>query len=170
MYNKLIDEYVHNSCTILTFATAFRPAFLKMTPEAWQAEINKTPLKRRAEYKRSVIENGLESEFVVEALSHHRKLLSWMADSLKDSPYLAGETFSNADCAAIPYILRLELLKLSGLWDRYPAVTEWWARVRTRPSVKAAIFDRMTEADAAPFKNLAPDPWPTVQRLLKAAA
>jgi glutathione S-transferase len=30
MYNKLIDEYVHNSCTILTFATAFRPAFLKM--------------------------------------------------------------------------------------------------------------------------------------------
>jgi len=25
MHNKLIDEYVHNSCTILTFATAFRP-------------------------------------------------------------------------------------------------------------------------------------------------
>jgi glutathione S-transferase len=25
MYNKLIDEYMHNSCTILTFATAFRP-------------------------------------------------------------------------------------------------------------------------------------------------
>jgi glutathione S-transferase len=167
MYNKLIDEYVHNSCMILTFATAFRPAFLKMTPEAWQAEINKTPLKRRAEYKRSVIEHGLDSEFVVEA---HRKLLSWMADSLKDRPYLAGETFSNADCAAIPYILRLELLKLSGLWDGYPAVAAWWARMRTRPSVKAAIFDRMTEADAAPFKNLAPDPWPTVQRLLKAAA
>jgi glutathione S-transferase len=99
LYNKLIDEYVHNSCTILTFATAFRSAFLKMPPEAWQAEINKTPLKRRAEYKRSVIEHGLVSEFVADALAHHRKLLSWMADSLK-------------------------------------------------------IFDRMTEADAAPFKNL----------------
>ena len=43
MYNKLIDEYLHNSCTILTFATAFRPAFLKMAPEAWQAEISKAP-------------------------------------------------------------------------------------------------------------------------------
>jgi glutathione S-transferase len=104
---------------------------------------------------------------VVEALAHHRKLLAWMAASLKDGSYLAGESFSNADCAAIPFILRLELLKLSGLWDRY---VEWWARMRTRPSVKAAIFDRMTEADAAPFKNLAPDPWPTVQRLLKVAA
>ena len=25
LFNKLIDEYGHNSCTILTFATAFRP-------------------------------------------------------------------------------------------------------------------------------------------------
>ena len=59
LYNKLIDEYVHNSCTILTFATAFRPRFLKMKREEWLAEISKAPLKRRAEYKRSVIEHGL---------------------------------------------------------------------------------------------------------------
>ena len=169
MYNKLIDEYVHNSCMILTFATAFRPAFLKMAPEAWQAEIAKSPLKRRAEYKRSVIEHGLDSEFVADALMQHRKLLSLMAASLDSGPYLAGETFSNADCAVIPYILRLELLKLGGIWDRYQAVADWWARVRARPSVKTAIVDRMTEADTAPFKNLAPDPWPKVQELLKAA-
>jgi glutathione S-transferase len=169
MYNKLIDEYVHNSCMILTFATAFRPAFLKMAPAAWQAEIAKSPLKRRAEYKRSVIEHGLDSEFVADALAQHRKLLSWMADSLKNGPYLAGETFSNADCAVIPYILRLELLKLDGVWNRHPAVAEWWARMRTRPSVKAAIFERMSEADWAPFKNLAPDPWPKVRELLQAA-
>ena len=169
MYNKLVDEYVHNSCTILTFATAFRPAFLKMAPEQWQAEFNKSPLKRRAEYKRSVIEHGLNSEFVVDALVNHRKLLLWMAESLQGGRYLAGDSFSNADCAVIPYILRLELLKLTGMWDRYPSVSEWWERMRTRPSVKAAIFDRMTEADAAPFNNLAPDPWPRVQELLTAA-
>jgi glutathione S-transferase len=169
VYNKLIDEYLHNSCTILTFATAFRPAFLKMAPEAWQAEINKAPLKRRAQYKRSVIEHGLDSEFVVEALAQHKKLLSAMADSLRGGPYLAGDSFSNADCAVIPYVLRLELLKLARMWDRYPAIADWWLRVRTRPSVKAAIFDRMSEADWAPFKNLTPDPWPKVQALLKAA-
>ncbi len=106
---------------------------------------------------------------MAEALAYHRKLLSWMTDSLKAGPYLAGEGFSNADCAVIPYILRLEILKLGGMWDRYPSIAEWWARMRTRPSVKAAIFDRMSEADWAPFKNLAPDPWPKVQELLKAA-
>jgi glutathione S-transferase len=169
LYNKLVDEYVHNACMILTFATAFRPNFIKMPREAWLAEINKTPLKRRAEYKRSVIEHGLESEFVSDAIDHHKKLLSWMNESLQGGRYLAGDSFSNADCAIIPYMLRLELLKLSGMWDRYPAIGDWWMRMRDRPSVKAAIVDRMSETDWAPFRNLAPDPWPKVQSLMKAA-
>ena len=169
LYNKLIDEYVHNSCTILTFATAFRPGFVNMPKEAWLAEINKAPLKRRAEYKRSVIEHGLKSEFVQDALAQHQKLLRWMDQSLQSAAYLAGAAFSNADCAVIPYILRLELLKLAGLWRDYPRVADWWSRMRERPAVKAAVFDRMSERDWAPFRNLAPDPWPEVQALLQAA-
>src|ERR1700758_2598617 len=30
LFNKLIDEYVHNACTVLTFAIAFRPRFQAM--------------------------------------------------------------------------------------------------------------------------------------------
>ncbi len=169
LYNKLIDEYMHNSCTIMTFATAFRPRFLKMPREQWLTEINKAPLKRRAEYKRSVIEHGLDSEFVIDALAQHQKMISWMAEDLRRGSYLAGDAFSNADAAVIPYVLRLDLLKLGGIWSQHAAVADWWARMRERPSVKATIFDRMGESDWAPFKNLAPDPWPKVQTLLKAA-
>jgi glutathione S-transferase len=169
LYNKLIDEYMHNSCTIMTFATAFRPTFLKVPREQWLAEINKAPLKRRAEYKRSVIEHGLDSEFVTDALVQHRKMISWMAEDLAAGPYLAGNAFSIADVAVIPYILRLELLKLAGIWAGHPAVAEWWARMRERPSVRRTIFDRMKDSDWAPFRNLSPDPWPRVQALLKAA-
>jgi glutathione S-transferase len=133
------------------------------------AEINKAPLKRRAEYKRSVIEHGLDSEFVVDALAQHQKLLAWMGAALTEGAYLAGQAFSNADCAVIPYVLRLELLKLEAMLEPYPAIVDWWTRVRERPSVKAGIFDRMTEADWAPFKTLSPEPWPKVQALLKAA-
>ncbi len=169
LYNKLIDEYMHNSCTIMTFATAFRPNFLKVPREQWLAEINKAPLKRRAEYKRSVIEHGLDSEFVADALGQHRKMISWMAEDLANGPYLAGNAFSIGDVAVIPYILRLELLKLAGIWAEHPAVAEWWARMRERPSVRRTIFDRMKDSDWAPFRNLSPDPWPRVQALLNAA-
>ena len=169
LYNKLIDEYVHNSCTIITFATAFRARYLKIPREQWLDEINKAPLKRRVEYKRSVIEHGLDSEFVTDALAQHKKLIARMAGDLAHGPYLAGDAFTNADCAVIPYILRLELLRLSAMWRQHAVVADWWARMRERPSVKAAIFERMEETDWAPFKNLAPDPWPKVQALLQVA-
>jgi glutathione S-transferase len=169
LYNKLIDEYLHNSCMILTFATAFRPNFLKLPRETWLAEVNKSPLKRRAEYKRSVIEHGLDSEFVSDAVAQHKKLLSWMDQALQSGKYLAGDSISNADCAVIPYILRLELLKLGGMWERYPSVGDWWRRMRDRPSVQTEIVARMTETDWAPFRNLSPDPWPKVEALLQAA-
>jgi hypothetical protein len=55
------------------------------------------------------------------------------------------------------------------MWQRYPRIADWWTRMRVRPSVKATIFDRMSEADWTPFRNLAPDPWPKVEALLKAA-
>ncbi|MFL6822097.1 MAG: glutathione S-transferase family protein, partial [Xanthobacteraceae bacterium] len=99
-----------------------------------------------------------DSEFVADALAQHQKLLSWMADSLARGPYLAGESFSNAECAVIPYVLRLELLKLDGLWAQYPAIADWWARMRARPSVKSAIFDRMKDNDWAPFRTSRPIP------------
>ena len=114
-----------------------------------------------------MIEHGLDSEFVADALAQHQKLLSWMAHALARAPYLAGESFSNAECAVIPYILRLELLRLEALWAEHPAIADWWARMRARPSVKAAIFDRMTEKEWAPFKGLEPDPWPKVEELLQ---
>ena len=63
LYNKLIDEYVHNSCTILSFATAFRARFARMTPEAREAELAKSPSKQRSEYKRDVVAHGLDFAF-----------------------------------------------------------------------------------------------------------
>jgi glutathione S-transferase len=169
MFGKLIDEYVHNSCMILTFATAFRPAFLKLSPEQRDAEFARSPIRNRAEYKRDVVNRGLESKYVGDALAHHGKLLTWIDQAMQSGPYLAGERYSNADIAVIPYVLRLELLRLSNLWDQHPGVAAWWQRVRERPSTRLAILDRMSEADWAPFRNLAPDPWPKVRELLEAA-
>ena len=106
---------------------------------------------------------------LLDAVKQHKKLISRMAEDLKHGSYLAGDTFTNADCAVIPYILRLQLLKLDAMWRAEPAVADWWARMQRRPSVHATIFERMEEPDWAPFKNLSPDPWPRVKVLLEAA-
>jgi glutathione S-transferase len=162
-FNKMIDEYVHNSCTILTFATAFRGWLGGLTAEQIDARLAKSPNKKRAEHKRDVALYGLESKFVREALDYHLKLLKMMDAALARGPWLAGEAFSLADAAVIPYILRLDLLKLEKLFSE--KTRSWYARMRERPSVKKEMLERMTPQDKAPFEKLDPDPWPVIKKL-----
>src|SRR5438874_2557970 len=96
-FNKLIDEYVHNSCTILTFATAFRPWFAGLTSEQIEQRLAKSPSKKRTEYKRDVALNGLDSKFAREALEHHEKLLKLIDEA--GGGWLAGGELSLADIA-----------------------------------------------------------------------
>jgi glutathione S-transferase len=166
-FNKMIDEYVHNSCTILTFATAFRPWFAGLSGEEIEARLAKSPSKQRTEYKRDVALNGLDSKYARDAVGHHLKLLKMMEQSLADGPWLAGASFSLADAAVIPYVLRLDLLKLDRLFN--PSVKAWYARMRERPSVRKEMLERMTPQDRAPFDKLEPDPWPKISALVAKA-
>jgi glutathione S-transferase len=169
LYNKLIDEYVHNSCAILSFATAFRARLQRMGREAREAELSKSPLKKRTEFKLDVTERGLASPFVAEAVAYHEKLLSRMDESLERGRFLAGDDFSLAEAGVIPYIFRLEVLRLAKMWDKRPRIAAWWDHIRQRPSTRIAIIDRMSEGDWSPFKNFEPDPWPAVQAMVDAA-
>ena len=168
-FNKLIDEYVHNSCTILTFATAFRPWFAGLSGEEIEKRLAKSPSRQRTEYKRDVALNGLGSKYVKDALGHHGKLLKEIAAALTQGPWLAGEAFSLADAAVIPYLLRLDLLRLKSIWEKLPGVAAWYQRMRARPSVKKELLDRMRPEDRAPFEKLEPDPWPKVKELVWAS-
>ncbi len=167
-FNKLIDEYLHNSCMILTFATAFRPWFAGLSGEQIMARLAKSPLTQRTEYKRDVALNGLDSKYVRDAVGHHIKLLKMMDHALESGPWLAGNGFSLADAAVIPYLLRLDLLKLADWFADRPRITQWYARMRERPSVKKELLDRMTPADKAPFEKLGADVWPKVRALIPA--
>jgi glutathione S-transferase len=169
LYNKLIDEYVHNSCAVLSFATAFRARLQRMSREAREVELSKSPLKKRTEFKLDVTDRGLQSHFVAEAIEYHEKLLTRMEQSLERRPFLAGDALSLAEAGVIPYIFRLEALRLAKMWDKRPRVAAWWDRIRQRPSTRAAILDRMGDGDWAPFKNFEPDPWPMVRTMIEAA-
>jgi len=165
-YNKVIDEYVHNSCTILTFATAFRPWFAGLSGDEIEKRLAKSPSKQRTEYKRDVALHGLGSKYVRDAVGHHMKLLTLMDTTLASgSPWLAGQTFSLADAAVIPYILRLDLLRLQHMWERLPRIGEWYGRMRARASVTKELLERMRPEDRAPFDKLEIDPWPQVKEM-----
>jgi len=168
MTAKLVDEYVHQACTTLTFATANRVPLMRLTPEELEAQLAKSPSKKRAEIKRQVVTMGLDAPVVIDALEQHEKLLARIEAAMADGPYIAGQDWSLADAAATPYVWRLDKLKLARLWDKRPGVAGWYERVRARPSFKVAVDDWLTSADIERYAN-APDPWPKVQEILRTA-
>jgi glutathione S-transferase len=167
--NKLIDEYVHDSCTTRTFATSNRAPMLKMGKEALEAELAQTPNAKRAEIKRQVAQHGLDAPVVVDAVRHHEKLLDRIEEATKAGRFIAGDRYSIADIAATPYVWRLEQLRLSRMWAHRPGVAAWYERVRARPSFDQAIGQVVTKEDFERYRSFEPDPWPKVQSILKAA-
>ena len=62
-------------------------------------------------------------------------MLNDMARQLDKTPWLAGDQFSLADTAVLPYVIRLEHLMQSWLWDKSPqraSVGDWLKRIKTR--------------------------------------
>jgi glutathione S-transferase len=169
MTTKLMDEYVHNCCTVLTFATANRPALLKKSPEQLEADLSKTPSKARAEVKRQVYHHGLDAPVARDALRYHMTLLNRIEAAMQDGPYLAGNDYSLADAAATPYIWRLTKLRLSRLWDDKPGVARWYERVQARPAFDKAVEGWLTRVEHDRYAGFEPDPWPKVSALLQAA-
>ena len=168
MTTKLMDEYVHASCTTLTFATANRAHFARMSAEEFEAELAKSPDPKRSEIKRQVVKHGLEAPLVVDALRHHETLLNRIEAATKEGPFMAGAGYSLADAAATPYVWRLDKLKLARMWEHRPGVAAWYERIRARPSFKAAVEDWVTPADHERYAK-EPDPWPKVSEILRAA-
>ena len=169
LFNKFIDEYVHNACTVLTFAIAFRSRFQKLDPVNLEGYLSSAPNQKRSDHKRDVIAHGLDSKFCIEAVRNFIKLLQWIERATLEHDYLAGDEFSLADIAVIPYVIRLDMLRLVPMWHSYPRVAAWHERMRRRPAVERAIVSSMTAADRAPFEEISVDPWPYIGRMVRQA-
>lgn len=166
---KLMDEYVHDSCTVLTFATANRGRLAQMTPAERAAELAQSPSRKRTEAKLQVVERGLDAPLVVEATKNQERLLAWIDETTESGPWIAGEAYSLADAAATPYVWRLDCLRLARMWDRRPRVAAWYERIRARPSFDAAVTRHLAQADIDRYASFEPDPWPKVKSILEAA-
>jgi glutathione S-transferase len=134
VWAKIPDEGLHAACAVISNAIAFRHQYLAMPREEMDRNIASTPDPARRERKRQGIEYGLEAPFVPPAVKLHERTLAKMEAQLGRTKWLAGDEFSLADIALIPYVQRLEHLAQNWMWreDR-PGVTRWFDACKARP-------------------------------------
>ena len=72
-------------------------------------------------------------------LKYHLGYVSYLAERRK---WLAGDELSFADMAAAGHVSCLDYLD-EVPWEAYPSAREWYVRVKSRPSFRALLADRL---------------------------
>lgn len=170
VWAQVPDAGIHAACATVSFAAAFAEQVKAMnTPEALKERLTKLPDRARAWRQEQLYAHGLGAPFVPEAVKLHDKMLTDMEKSLSQTKWLASDSFSLADCAIAPYVLRLDVLGLSKWWDNRPHVADWYARLQARPSWAGAItaFPSLGKGDYDDdLKSKGIDVWPKVKAML----
>lgn len=161
---------IHAAINTLTFATAFRDMVrADKTEEEIAAQLTKMPDPVMRLKRRDLLDNGVASPYVEQALGHLKQAFEDMVKNFKTHPWLSGPEFGIADIALTSYIDRLEKLGFAGLWAGENAgVGRWLDAVRARPSYVSAITEltlpgadeRMRE-DGTPY-------WPEISKIWQA--
>ncbi len=77
-------------------------------------------------------------------IHYHLDYLAWLNDRRR---WLAGESYSLADVTAAAHLSVVDYLG-DVPWDKHPGAKDWYARVKSRPSMRAILADHV--AGAAP--------------------
>jgi glutathione S-transferase len=72
-------------------------------------------------------------------IHEHMTYISWLIDRRK---WLAGDEFSLADVTAAAHLSVVDYLG-DVPWDKYELAKDWYARIKSRPSFRALLSDRL---------------------------
>jgi len=167
--DELILPEAHRNCSIwrtLAEEACIEGNLANLSAAECEAYFAKAPSKKVSEYKRDVVERGMDSKPSIESIEVHERLLDWTPEFAARWKYLTGDTLTQADIASISYVIRLDFVGLKNMWAARSGVAAWYERMRAHPCVENALFNRLGAADWAPFKKWGFDAWPQVERII----
>ena len=109
--------------------------------EKFEREVNDFTLRERVD-KRLMRRGQPDYERFkqgADALAWHLDYISWLLDQ---RTWLAGERYTVADIAAAAHFSALDYIDIVP-WANFPAVREWYARIKSRPSLRFVLRDRI---------------------------
>lgn len=172
LWARVPDDGLHAACGTVSYAAAFGQQVLAFHGrEALEARIDRVPDRARAARQRELYEKGFEASFLPDQFRLYDKALRDMETALADRDWLAGDTFSLADCAMLPYVYRLDRLNLGAMWADRPRLADWYGRAQARPSWKTAIVaypGSGTPDYDDDLKSKGIDLWPKLRTMLAA--
>lgn len=172
LWTKAVDEQLHPACGELTFVSCHRHIVMRLPPEKLEAFLNSTPAMSVTatwhERKKEIVRMGFDAPGIDKTIRMYDGYLAKMDEALADTTWLIGEDFSLADVGLTPYVNRLDMLGMDGMWTggRFPNVERWFNAIKGRPTFKAEFLDWCPEQLTADLKNFGTQSWPDVKKII----
>ena len=121
------------------------------------------------ETKKSIVREGFAASGAEAKVKLYDLYLHKMEDVLQEKDWLASDRFTFADIAMMPYVNRLDMLSMSGMWEngRLPKVADWFERVKSRDSFQPMLLDWCPEDLTNDLKTFGAQSWPEVAKMLE---
>ena len=134
-----LSDLAYDAVSPRTWMVVNRDLMRDFSDEEREHVLARIPTPERRKRWREVSAAGFPQSELDAADQKMRTLLRRCEDALGKTPFLAGDAYSLADIAIIPFIVRIENL-LRALLADYPRTVEWYHRVRARPAFGKAIY------------------------------
>ncbi|MCY3879848.1 MAG: glutathione S-transferase family protein [Rhodobacteraceae bacterium] len=173
-WTKAVDEDLHPACGTMTFVCSHRHTVLKnLGPEGARKFLDSTPehsvTSNWKEQKDSFVRLGFDAPGAVEKVRLYDSYLHKMDAALDGREWLVGNGFSVADIALAPYVNRLAMMSMRGMWEggRLPNVERWFNVIETRPNFRRCFLDWIPEDLTRDLRENGAKSWPEVAKILQ---
>ncbi len=172
IWTKAVDEQLHPACGELTFVCCHRHIVMRLGKEQLEEFLKSTPdqsvTSKWKARKQEIVRLGFDAPGIADTIRLYDSWLFKMEDALKEHEWLAGHAFSLADVGLAPYVNRLDMLGMSGLWadGRLPHVEAWFKKISKTEPFKTAFLDWCPEDLTNDLKTFGTQSWPEVRRIV----
>ena len=174
-WTKAVDEDLHPACGAVTFVCSHRHTVLKnLGPDGVKKFLASTPTfsvtSNWKDQKDSFVRYGFEAPGASEKIILYDSYLQKMNETLKGgNSWLVGNKFMIADIAMAPYVNRLAMMSMRGLWEngRLPYLENWFSRIEALTNFKKSLIDWVPEDLKRDLRENGAKSWPEVAKILE---
>lgn len=173
-WTKAVDEDLHPACGAVTFVCSHRHTVLKnLGPKGAEEFLASTPpISVTSDWKSqkdAFVRYGFDAPGAADKVKLYDTYLKKMDKALENKQWLVEDTFSIADISMVPYVNRLAMMSMRGMWEnnRLPNVEKWFNRVEALPNFNKCLIDWVPDELANDLRENGAQSWPEVAKILE---
>ena len=168
LWTKLVDEVLHPAWPGIAWPILVRPAWQAKPSGMVEDMLAKLLDPARRDRQRRMYREGVDAPGAIESVAIFTDVCDQMEECLRRTPWLAGDAYSLADIALLPYCFAIDAFGMRALFENgRPALADWYRRCDARPAYGDGIRSMFDPARLSEVECLGREAWVSIVRRLR---